>query len=110
MRIALTEQDFEAQLESAKREAMKSFGDEVMLLEKYVNEPRHVEVQVFGDQHGNYVYLFERDCSVQRRHQKIIEEAPAPGMKFLGHFLGHLLGKVFGTLFGTFVGESFRES
>ena len=110
MRIALTEQDFEAQLESAKREAIKSFGDEVMLLEKYVNEPRHVEVQVFGDQHGNYVYLFERDCSVQRRHQKIIEEAPAPGMKFLGHFLGHLLGKVFGTLFGTFVGESFRES
>ena len=95
MRIALTEQDFEAQLESAKREAMKSFGDEVMLLERYVNEPRHVEVQVFGDQHGNYVYLFERDCSVQRRHQKIIEEAPAPGMEFLGHFLGHLLGKVF---------------
>ena len=84
MRVCLTEQDFEAQLESAKREAMKSFGDEVMLLEKYVNEPRHVEVQVFGDQHGNYVYLFERDCSVQRRHQKIIEEAPAPGMKFLG--------------------------
>jgi len=80
MRIAMTEQDFEAQLESAKREAMKSFGDEVMLLEKYVNEPRHVEVQVFGDQHGNYVYLFERDCSVQRRHQKIIEEAPAPGI------------------------------
>ena len=84
MRIALTEQDFEAQLESAKREAMKSFGDEVMLLERYVNEPRHVEVQVFGDQHGNYVYLFERDCSVQRRHQKIIEEAPAPGMNSLG--------------------------
>ena len=83
MRFALTEQDFEAQLESAKREAMKSFGDEVMLLEKYVSEPRHVEVQVFGDQHGNYVYLFERDCSVQRRHQKIIEEAPAPGTEFL---------------------------
>jgi 3-methylcrotonyl-CoA carboxylase alpha subunit len=80
MRIAMTEADFEPQLESAKREAMKSFGDEVMLLEKYVTEPRHVEVQVFGDQHGNYVYLFERDCSVQRRHQKIIEEAPAPGI------------------------------
>jgi len=80
MRIAMTEADFETQLESAKREAMKSFGDEVMLLEKYVTEPRHVEVQVFGDQHGNYVYLFERDCSVQRRHQKIIEEAPAPGI------------------------------
>ena len=79
----MTEADFEAQLESAKREAMKSFGDEVMLLEKYVTEPRHVEVQVFGDQHGNYVYLFERDCSVQRRHQKIIEEAPAPGIRYL---------------------------
>merc|ERR1712223_896848 len=80
MRIAMTEDVFEAQLESAKREVMKSFGDEIMLLEKYVTEPRHVEVQVFGDQHGNYVYLFERDCSVQRRHQKIIEEAPAPGI------------------------------
>jgi len=76
----MTEGEFEAQLESAKREAMKSFGDQVMLLEKYVEQPRHVEVQVFGDKHGNYVYLFERDCSVQRRHQKIIEEAPAPGV------------------------------
>ena len=80
MRISMTEGEFEAQLESAKREAMKSFGDEVMLLEKYVEQPRHVEVQVFGDAHDNYVYLFERDCSVQRRHQKIIEEAPAPGV------------------------------
>jgi 3-methylcrotonyl-CoA carboxylase alpha subunit len=80
MRVCLTEGEFEAQLESAKREAMKSFGDEVMLLEKYVQTPRHIEVQVFGDQHGNYVYLFERDCSVQRRHQKIIEEAPGPGI------------------------------
>ncbi len=80
MRIAMTEADFEPQLESAKREAMKAFGDEVMLLERYVTDPRHVEVQVFGDQHGNYVYLFERDCSVQRRHQKVIEEAPAPGL------------------------------
>merc|ERR1719457_344356 len=75
MRIAMTADVFEEQLESAKREAMKSFGDEVMLLEKFVVDPRHVEVQVFGDQHGNYVYLFERDCSVQRRHQKIIEAA-----------------------------------
>lgn len=80
MRIAMTESEFESQLESAKREAMKSFGDDIMLLEKFVETPRHVEVQVFGDQHGNYVYLFERDCSVQRRHQKIIEEAPAPGL------------------------------
>ncbi|KAL8589469.1 hypothetical protein ACOMHN_061680 [Nucella lapillus] len=80
MRVAMTEGEFEAQLESAKTEAMKSFGDQVMLLEKFVVRPRHVEVQVFGDRHGNYVYLFERDCSVQRRHQKIIEEAPAPGL------------------------------
>jgi 3-methylcrotonyl-CoA carboxylase alpha subunit len=80
MRIALKPEDFLEQLKSARREAMKSFGDQVMLIEKYVLKPRHVEVQVFGDQHGNYVYLFERDCSVQRRHQKIIEEAPAPGI------------------------------
>ncbi|KAL4224004.1 Methylcrotonoyl-CoA carboxylase subunit alpha [Mactra antiquata] len=80
MRIAMTESEFDEQLESARREAMKSFGDQVMLIEKFVEMPRHVEVQVFGDQHGNYVYLFERDCSVQRRHQKIIEEAPAPGL------------------------------
>ncbi|XP_053376070.1 methylcrotonoyl-CoA carboxylase subunit alpha, mitochondrial-like [Mercenaria mercenaria] len=80
MRISMTESEFDEQLESARREAMKSFGDQVMLIEKFVEMPRHVEVQVFGDQHGNYVYLFERDCSVQRRHQKIIEEAPAPGL------------------------------
>jgi len=82
MRIAMTPEEFDAQLESAKREAMKSFGDEVMLLEKFVVDPRHVEVQVFGDQHGNYVYLYERDCSVQRRHQKIIEEAPGPAISW----------------------------
>ncbi|XP_064455348.1 methylcrotonoyl-CoA carboxylase subunit alpha, mitochondrial-like isoform X2 [Ornithodoros turicata] len=80
MRIVMTEADFDSQLESAKREAMKSFGDEAMLIEKFVANPRHVEVQVFGDQHDNYVYLFERDCSVQRRHQKVIEEAPGPGV------------------------------
>ncbi|GAU95575.1 hypothetical protein RvY_07173 [Ramazzottius varieornatus] len=80
MRVALSEEEFEQQLESAKRESMKSFGDDAMLVEKYVQRPRHVEVQVFGDHHGNCVYLFERDCSVQRRHQKIIEEAPAPGI------------------------------
>lgn len=80
MRICMEETDFDAQLESARREAMKSFGDQDMLIEKYIDTPRHVEVQVFGDKHGHYVYLFERDCSVQRRHQKIIEEAPAPGI------------------------------
>ncbi|MEE6501321.1 hypothetical protein FKM82_004124 [Ascaphus truei] len=80
MRIAPSEADFLEQLESARREARKSFNDDVMLIEKFVENPRHVEVQVFGDQHGNAVYLFERDCSVQRRHQKIIEEAPGPGI------------------------------
>ncbi|GBM48944.1 Methylcrotonoyl-CoA carboxylase subunit alpha, mitochondrial [Araneus ventricosus] len=80
MRIVSSEEEFDAQLESARREAQKSFGNDAMLVEKYVKRPRHVEVQVFGDKYGNYVYLFERDCSVQRRHQKIIEEAPAPGL------------------------------
>ncbi|HEX2591077.1 MAG TPA: acetyl/propionyl/methylcrotonyl-CoA carboxylase subunit alpha [Rhizomicrobium sp.] len=72
--------DFAAALESAKREAKSSFNDDKVLIEKYVSRPRHIEVQVFGDTHGNAVYLFERDCSLQRRHQKVIEEAPAPGM------------------------------
>lgn len=80
MRIAFTPQEFLPQLHSAKTEARKSFDNDEMLVEKFVEMPRHVEVQVFGDHHGNYVYLYERDCSVQRRHQKIIEEAPAPGL------------------------------
>ncbi|XP_050673326.1 methylcrotonoyl-CoA carboxylase subunit alpha, mitochondrial [Leptidea sinapis] len=80
MRIAMTESEFLPQLESAKRESLKSFGDDNMLLEQYITDPRHVEVQVFADMYGNAVHLFERDCSVQRRHQKIIEEAPAPGL------------------------------
>jgi 3-methylcrotonyl-CoA carboxylase alpha subunit len=67
-------------LESCKREAASSFGDDRVILEKYILSPRHIEVQVFGDAHGNVVHLFERDCSLQRRHQKVIEEAPAPGM------------------------------
>ncbi|HET7315946.1 MAG TPA: acetyl/propionyl/methylcrotonyl-CoA carboxylase subunit alpha [Sphingomicrobium sp.] len=71
---------FEDALESAKREAASSFGDDRVLIEKYILSPRHIEVQVFGDSHGNVVHLFERDCSLQRRHQKVIEEAPAPGM------------------------------
>ena len=71
---------FAAALESAQREAKSSFGDDRVLIEKYVSRPRHIEVQVFADSHGNAAYLFERDCSLQRRHQKVIEEAPAPGM------------------------------
>jgi 3-methylcrotonyl-CoA carboxylase alpha subunit len=67
-------------LDSCKREAASSFGDDRVLIEKYILSPRHIEVQVFGDSHGNVVHLFERDCSLQRRHQKVIEEAPAPGM------------------------------
>ncbi|XP_063080431.1 methylcrotonoyl-CoA carboxylase subunit alpha, mitochondrial isoform X3 [Cavia porcellus] len=81
MRIVSSEKEFQEQLESARREAKKAFNDDAMLIEKFVDTPRHVEVQVFGDHHGNAVYLFERDCSVQRRHQKVIEEAPAPGIK-----------------------------
>lgn len=77
MRIVNTEAEFFQQLDAAKREAMKSFGDQHMLIEKYIERPRHIEVQVFGDKLGNYIHLNERDCSVQRRHQKIIEEAPS---------------------------------
>jgi 3-methylcrotonyl-CoA carboxylase alpha subunit len=72
--------DFAASLESCQREARASFGNDEVLLEKWITSPRHIEVQVFGDSHGNVVHLFERDCSLQRRHQKVIEEAPAPGM------------------------------
>jgi 3-methylcrotonyl-CoA carboxylase alpha subunit len=72
--------DFEAALASCKREAANAFGDDRVLVEKYLLKPRHIEIQVFGDMDGNFVYLFERDCSVQRRHQKLLEEAPAPGM------------------------------
>ena len=80
MRLVEKSVEFEAALASCQREATASFGDPVVLVEKYVTEPRHIEIQVFGDGHGNVVHLFERDCSVQRRHQKVLEEAPAPGM------------------------------
>lgn len=80
MRIVENECQFDEMLESAKREALKSFNDDKVLLEKYVKRSRHIEVQVFGDTQGNAVYLFERDCSVQRRHQKVLEEAPAAGL------------------------------
>ncbi len=77
MKIAETEEDFLDALASAKREAKNAFGNDDMLIEKCLSNPRHIEVQVFGDQHGNIIHLFERDCSLQRRHQKVIEEAPA---------------------------------
>ena len=80
MRAVNKPEDFAAALASCQREAAGSFGDDAVLIEKYAQRPRHIEIQVFGDSHGNCVYLFERDCSVQRRHQKVLEEAPAPGM------------------------------
>jgi 3-methylcrotonyl-CoA carboxylase alpha subunit len=80
MKIVTRAEDFAAALASAKREAKASFDDDRVLVERYLTSPRHIEIQVFADTHGNAVYLFERDCSVQRRHQKILEEAPAPGM------------------------------
>jgi 3-methylcrotonyl-CoA carboxylase alpha subunit len=80
MRMVPNEASFADALAAARREATSSFGDATMLVEKYLTRPRHVEVQVFCDRHGNGVYLFERDCSIQRRHQKIVEEAPAPGL------------------------------
>ena len=80
MRQVWSSEEFNEALEAAKRESLSSFGDDRMLVEKYLTQPRHVEIQVFCDQSGNGVYLFERDCSLQRRHQKVIEEAPAPGM------------------------------
>jgi 3-methylcrotonyl-CoA carboxylase alpha subunit len=80
MRIVESSQAFAQALVSCTREAASSFGDDRVLIERYLQKPRHIEIQVFADQHGKVLYLFERDCSVQRRHQKVIEEAPAPGM------------------------------
>lgn len=80
MRLVEDPADFKTALAGAQREGEASFGDPVCLIEKYITQPRHIEIQVFGDSHGNVVHLFERDCSLQRRHQKVIEEAPAPDM------------------------------
>lgn len=77
MRVVYNENEFLDKLESAKNEALNSFKDDRVILEKFITNPRHIEVQVFADKHGNTVYLFERDCSSQRRHQKIVEESPA---------------------------------
>ncbi len=77
MRIVNSEPEFEEQMERAKSEALSSFGDDSVFIEKYVTQPRHIEFQIFGDQHGNVVHFFERECSIQRRHQKVIEEAPS---------------------------------
>lgn len=80
MRLVNSSDEFSDALASAQRESAASFGDDAVLIEKFITNPRHIEMQVFADQHGNAIHLFERDCSLQRRHQKVIEEAPAPGM------------------------------
>ena len=80
MRLVERSEDFDEALASAAREGQNAFGDPAVLIEKYITSPRHIEVQIFGDTQGNVVHLHERDCSLQRRHQKVIEEAPAPGM------------------------------
>lgn len=77
MRVVNSEEELEQQMQMAKSEALSAFGDDAVFIEKYVAAPRHIEIQLIGDQHGNYAYLFERECSIQRRHQKLIEEAPS---------------------------------
>jgi 3-methylcrotonyl-CoA carboxylase alpha subunit len=90
MRLVSRDDEFEQQLDGARREARGSFGDERVLLERFVQGPHHIEFQVFGDTHGNYVHLFERECSIQRRHQKILEETPSP---FLGDAMRSAMGE-----------------
>lgn len=80
MRIVFNENEFQAALEGAKREALNAFSDDTVLLEKYITSPRHIEIQVMSDQHGNHTHLFERECSIQRRYQKILEESPSPAV------------------------------
>src|SRR5699024_4638512 len=80
MKVVESESELAEAFASAKRESKAAFGDDRMLVEKYILEPRHVEIQIFADQQGNCIYLHERDCSIQRRHQKVVEEAPAPGL------------------------------
>ena len=80
MRVVDGAKGFAAALQAARREAKAAFGDDRVLLERYLARPRHVEMQIFADAQGNCVHMFERDCSIQRRHQKVLEEAPAPGL------------------------------
>ncbi|MGD6027735.1 3-methylcrotonyl-CoA carboxylase, partial [Xanthomonas citri pv. citri] len=77
MRVVMEEKEFEEQIVLAQNEAQSAFGDSAVFIEKYVGSPRHIEIQVLGDNYGNIVYLFERECSIQRRHQKLVEEAPS---------------------------------
>ncbi len=90
MRIVKSEEDFEEQLNKAQQEASASFGNDAMYLEKFIEEPRHIEIQIIGDQHGRVIHLSERDCSIQRRHQKLLEESPSP---FLDQKLRDKMGK-----------------